>query len=452
MTLENEHLIIRDLGDGLVLRRASPQDAERLSRFNAWIHRDEEGDEPNPWVGGWTRDLLERPHPTFDPGDFILVEDQGNGQIVSTLNLIDQTWSYGQVKFRVGRPELVGTHPDYRHKGLVRAQFEVIHRWSAERGQQVQAITGIPYYYRQFGYEMAMNLGGGRSGYLPNVPKLEAGQEEPYRVRPAVEADLGFISNLYQQGNQRSLVSCVRDMEMWRYELLGKGENNLNRQDLRVIESREGEPVGYLAHPPFNHDDGLMLAAVAYEVKATVSWVEVTPSVIRYLVKTGQGYRSEKGEKGKFGAFGFWLGAEHPVYEFFSDRLPKFHKPYAWFLRAPDLVGFLKLLIPVLDERLVDSSLAAHTGELKLSFYRHGLRMNFERGRLIEIEPWQPEPHGHSGQARFPDLTFLQLLFGYRSLDELAYAYPDCSASNGLTRELLNSLFPKQPSDLWPIA
>ena len=33
-------------------------------------------------------------------------------------------------------------------------------------------------------------------------------------------------------------------------------------------------------------------------------------------------------------------------------------------------------------------------------------------------------PVGHSGEAGFPELTFLQLLFGYRSLDELSVVFP----------------------------
>ncbi len=30
--------------------------------------------------------------------------------------------------FGVGRPELVGTLPEYRNRGLVRAQFEEVHQ------------------------------------------------------------------------------------------------------------------------------------------------------------------------------------------------------------------------------------------------------------------------------------------------------------------------------------
>ncbi|MCK4975408.1 MAG: GNAT family N-acetyltransferase, partial [Anaerolineales bacterium] len=171
--------LLKDLGDGLVLRQATPDDAEALAEFNGKIHSDEGPDQPFEGVAVWTRDLLERPHPTFKPSDFTIVEDVSNGKIVSSLNLISQSWSYSGIEFGVGRSELVGTHPDYRGRGLVRFQYEVIHGWSAMRGEMVQAITGIPYFYRKFDYEMTLNLGGGRAGYLPDVPKLKQDEDEP---------------------------------------------------------------------------------------------------------------------------------------------------------------------------------------------------------------------------------------------------------------------------------
>ena len=160
--------ILRDLGDHLILRRATPDDADTLAEFNALIHTDEPG-QPDKRIASWTKDLITKPHPTFSPGDFTIVEDTSTRKIVSSLNLISQTWSYAGIPFKVGRPELVGTLPEYRNRGLVRAQFEVIHQWSAERGEMAQGITGIQYYYRLFGYEMALNLSGGRAGYLLHI-------------------------------------------------------------------------------------------------------------------------------------------------------------------------------------------------------------------------------------------------------------------------------------------
>ena len=123
-------------------------------------------------------------HPACGADDFTIVEEASTGAIISSMVLISQTWTYDGIAFGVGRPELVGTAPAYRRRGLVRRQFEVLHQWSAERHERLQAITGIPWYYRQFGYEMALNLGGGRVGYRPHIPCLKDGETEPYRVRP----------------------------------------------------------------------------------------------------------------------------------------------------------------------------------------------------------------------------------------------------------------------------
>jgi ribosomal protein S18 acetylase RimI-like enzyme len=442
--------IIRELGDGLVMRRATVEDADALAAFNANIHREDNTTEPDEEVAAWTRDLVSGRHPTMRAGDNLIVEDTRTGAIVSSVNLISQRWTYGGIEFPVGRPELVGTHPDYRNRGLVRAQFEVIHQWSAERGEMVQAITGIPYYYRIFGYEMALELDAMRLGYQPHVPKLKEGETDPYRLRPATSEDLPFISRLYEQAGKRSLVGCVRDKEMWEYELLGRDPRA--RHELRVIERVEdGEPVGFLKHPAKLW--GPSLVCTYYELKPGVSWLAVTPGVIRYLAATGEEYAerdSKPGKKQEFAAFGFRLGSEHPAYEVVQDRLPRVRPPYAWYIRVPDLPAFIRHIAPVLEDRLAASPAVGHTGELKISFYRDGLRLAFDKGRLAAVERWRPRPEDR-GAAGFPDLTFLQMLFGHRSMEELRSAFPDCYPETDEARVLLKYLFPKQASFIVPI-
>ena len=48
-------------------------------------------------------------------------------------------------------------------------------------------------------------------------------------------------------------------------------------------------------------------------------------------------------------------------------------------------------------------------------------------------------------------IPFLQLLFGYRSLAELRYAYADVSA-NAVAEPLLDALFPARPSWVMPLS
>jgi hypothetical protein len=436
--------ISRELGDGLILRRSTPADADALAEFNRAIHTDNDPD--GQCISAWTHDLLTLPHPTFHPDDFTIVEEIATGRIISTMNLISQTWSYEGIQFGVGRPELVGTLPEFRNRGLVRIQFEEVHKWSAERGEVMQAITGIPFYYRQFGYEMAVDLDGRRFGGEAQLPKLKEGETEPYTIRAARESDLPLIENLYEQTRTRSMVACERTPELFRYELVGRSENN-NCLVNCMIEDKTAEPVGYFRHSGYNQQGSL--AASRYELKPGVSWLEATPSVARYLWAKGQEYAKRDGLE--CNSFGFVLGAAHPAYEALGNRLPTIRDPYAWYLRVPDLRGFLNHIKPVLEKRLADSIAAGHSHEILVSFYRTGLRIRIEHGTITAIESWKPSP-SEEGDAAFPDLTFLQMLFGYRSFKELEYIFADCWCFSEDVRVLLNILFPKKLSNVYPVA
>jgi hypothetical protein len=325
-------------------------------------------------------------------------------------------------------------------------QFDEIHRWCLERGYIAQAITGIPYFYRQFGYEMALDLAGRRYGYEPQVHKLKAGEDEGYRIRPATEADLPFVASVYQHAIQRHALACVRTLDIFRYELDGQSEDNVNRYLMMIIEDKAGEKVGYLQHPGYLGMTGL--TAIWYELKPDVSWLEITPTVVRYLWRTGQEYARRDGKT--CASFGFMGGARHPVYEALREDLPSVLEAYAYYMRVPDLADFLNHIRPALEKRLAESIAAGHSREIKISFYRSGLRLVIEKGKIKTIEPWRPMPK-EEGDIAFPNLTFLQIVFGYRSFDELERSFADCWCDHRDVRVLIDMLFPKKLSDVFPI-
>ncbi len=269
---------LRDLGNGLIMRRSSPEDADALSAFNGKIHREDDADEKR--LINWTRDLLTRPHPTFNADDFIIIEESSTGRIVSSLSLIPQTWSYEGIEFGVGRPELVGTLPEYRGRGLVRAQFDEIHKWCAERGLIVQAITAslisIDSSDMKWHWIWMADVLDMRSG----VPKLKDGETELFRFRPAVEGDIPFIMEVYERLITRSSIFALRDEAMWKYEFSGRSEESIPARKWEVIERVDGnELVGYIDTPTKWAGNYAMM----YELKPGVSWLEVTPSVVRHL-------------------------------------------------------------------------------------------------------------------------------------------------------------------------
>lgn len=215
---------------------------------------------------------------------------------------------------------------------------------------------------------------------------------------------------------------------------------------MRLIEPTGvgGGPVGVVIHSRKLWGSG-ELGVHLYEVKSGVPLLAVTPSVMRYLNAMGQECATRDGED--WAAISFNLGEHHPVYETVAERLTQTKMPYAWFLRVPDLPAFVRQIVPALEARLATSIQAGYTGELRVSLYRDGMKLVFLDGR-ISVERWHPD-RVEAGDAAFPDLTFLQLLFGYRSLTELRHTFADCSVTSDAARALLPVLFPKMDSNVW---
>jgi len=175
----------------------------------------------------------------------------------------------------------------------------------------------------------------------------------------------------------------------------------------------------------------------------------VTPAVVRHLWNRGQEYAKRDGKISSM--FSFMLGLNHPVYEALGKSLPEVRTPYAFYMRVPDLAGFLNHIKPALEKRIAGSIAAGHSREIKVSFYRDGLKLVLEKGRLAAIEAWKPSPDDE-GAIAFPGRTFLQILFGYRSYDELHQSFADCWCDHQEVYALINILFPKRLSDVFPVA
>ena len=117
-------------------------------------------------------------------------------------------------------------------------------------------------------------------------------------------------------------------------------------------------------------------------------------------------------------------------------------------------MAFIRKIAPTLERRLGGSVLSDYSGSIKISFGDTGMRMVFADGLIDTVEPWGPTKENRWANQRqfdatFPGLIFLQLIFGFRSTDDLEYAFADCRAGVDETRMLLDRMFPKGPSNTW---
>jgi len=432
----------KQLADGLILRSLSEgyaTDRERLPQFYADVNAANRPEASKRGTIIMTNDFIYR-HPTMTLVDlFVVVDPAHDDRIVSATLLIPQTWRYEEIPIAVGRPEMVGTLPEYRGGGLVRALFEAVHERSAALGHQLQPITGIPYFYRQFGYAMAVDCEDHAAFPLHVPPEPPPDYQPAFRLRPAVEADIPNLSKWYDYMARERLLTELRSADMWRYEIMGHGAGSSHEMDYQIIENAAGEGVGYLELFAMRSDRH-WIECPGYVVGDGSSYLETFDDVILgikhwALVKYG--------EIPALVDFGVGI---HEAVDTLVDKtnggLVRKHD-YMWYLRIPEPIPFLRHIQPVLERRLEGSGAHRYTGELRIGFYEMaGIRLAFERGRITDISTTVGRDEY---DISFPWHMLWNVVFGHHRADDLRAVLPDVWP-NGKAAVLLDALFPRKKS------
>lgn len=405
------------LGDGLVLRAI--RDGGDVERFvalsDAVTGEGRIGD----------RLIHRRPGASYD--DFLLVEHERTGQVVSTTCLIPWRCGYEGIVLNTAMLEMVATHPEYRHQGLIRAQIGRFHQMVGERGFDLSIIQGIPYYYRQYGYTYAIDHWSYDSLAVWRIPDRQSDQENPYRLQQASVADVPVLTELYQDSTAALQLRTLRSADYWQYLL----ECELLPARL-VQDRRSGKTVGYVCAN--THRDGQELRVIESGI---VSY-DVSMAVLRQLkTETAGEIRLSWPHTGSLVQVGRSLG---------SVPVPA----YQWLVRITDVKQFLFRIAPALERRLAASDCADLTFELRINLFRQAFVLHFEVGKLLNVESVgfvDASMGADGGDLCIPPDAFVRLVLGYRELDELRDAWPDIVVQPE-SRHVLQVLFPKLKSYL----
>ncbi len=447
----------RDLGDGLVLRWSTTKDTEDVAELASLVFRWDQN-EPNLGVANVARLCMRGDYPSMGPEDVVIVEDTGKGgnRIIACGFYLQEEWEFEGIVVPVGRPDIMATAPGYRNRGLMRAVLGVMHERCEREGRPVQGITGIPYFYRQFGYEYAIDERGQVAIALGMLPDKRT-DEEPYRLRRPRTGDVPEIAACYRQQQATYLVSRRLPDSFWHYYIGAEDGTDAvwNDARLRIIETASGDLCGFV-FTPYRRSKDAFTASMLGLVPGT-NHHDAAPALLRELKRLGEQTPVKRSPSPSdapdapdepLETLILELGRSHPCYETLQSAwLQSREPPAAWYVRVPDLPAFLRRIAPVLERRLTDSPFTGYSGDLGLDFYRGGLRMCFEDGKLTTVEDCQFGAYDNSAKGGFPPLTFLRLVFGYSSLGELRAAYPDVWV-NGEADALVETLFPKRSSRL----
>jgi hypothetical protein len=397
---------------------AGQDDLERVAAFNGLIHGSE--------LAVTMRRLL-RDYDGMAGRDIIFVEDAATGEIISSLVLLPWTLLYGGVSLPVGEMGMVGTLESHRGLGLVRIQTAYFMQRLRERGCLLSLIQGIPYFYRQFGYEYAMPLEG---GLRLSGRELPAPPDAAFTFRQAGIENLPALMRLYATAAQDLAIHTARDEAIWRY-LLAEPAGSALRCETWLVEDESGRAAGYFRLPDFHFDEELAVNEVS-----RLDW-DAALAVLHQLKQLA----AERGKPG----IRLNLPAGCTLMQAARTLGARDLGAYAWQVHVPDLAALLRAIGPVLEQRLAASPFAGLSRELQICFYRDSVTLRFAAGRLADVAATGPA----QGAINFPPLTFTPVLFGHRTVEQMRLAYPDISVQ-GSERLLFETLFPPLASFIYP--
>jgi predicted acetyltransferase len=407
------------LPGGLVMHPVRDErDAGRYVALSAAINGEHEG-------VMCTRLLRRHPATHFD--DFVLVEDPASGEVVSTTCLIPWQLNVSGVTLSAAMLEMVVTHPAYRKRGLVRAQIERFHRAVAAREFDLSIIQGIPYYYRQFGYAYALDHRPYDALPVSHIPTESA---SPYQLRPATAEDAPTLTALHHASLSAHDVYTLREPAFWRFLI------DAAQFPVRLVEdTREGRAAGYVIARP-QPEQGRIDVSENGGLNH-----EAALAVLSQL-------------KAELGGAGELMLAGTPAHALVraARSLGSTPEPrYQWLLRIRDVAALLAKIGPLFERRLAASDCAGLTADVCVNLYHAAYQLRFNAGRLAGVGALgfvDASLGADGGDLCIPPDAFTRLVFGYRTLDELADAWPDIVV-RPRSRHVLDVLFPRMTSCVW---
>jgi predicted acetyltransferase len=353
-------------------------------------------------------------HPEMTARNFYALWD--GGRMVATLNLIPQTWSLGGVPLKVAEMGLVGTDPEYRNRGLQKILNKEFDRRTREEGYHLAGLEGIPYFYRQFGYEYSVPLDEWASIPLPKLPEAKSSDISPLRLEEVPEA-----IRILETSQKKYLVHAVRSRVEWETQ---EKSGIVGEHASTTYAVRKGGKIKAYLRAEVKENSVLLHEFAGIDE-------HLAPEVAAFLRHLGEAKDateliSREAYVEPFDEYLFSLGA--------SKR-----RAYGWQMKVVDHKRILTQLEPVFETRLEASQYKGYTGTLTLDFYSLAVTLSFESGIFKGATDAEPKKRG---DILINPRVFPKLLLGYRSLEELEAEYPDMRIKPEY-RTLISVLFPK---------
>jgi predicted N-acetyltransferase YhbS len=171
----------------LVVRVPRPDEVEAVVALNEELF----GGQEVPAVRQLLTEGIDAPGGADPTAEWLVVADESDPtrpQVAAACARLPLRFDLDGADVPGGQLEWVTTAPGHRGRGLIRSLFAAHHARSDARGELVQLIVGIPYFYRKLGYGYALD-----APPTISVDPARLSRDDRTLVRPARSDDAAWL-------------------------------------------------------------------------------------------------------------------------------------------------------------------------------------------------------------------------------------------------------------------
>ena len=410
------------------------EDVEELLKFHSIVHPDDDPDELRRQIYNL---------PGFGKELNFYIRDTDKNEIVCALNAIPGTWYYEDVPLRNLELGWVGTLKEHRRKGLFKTLYTHFDKLLQEGEYDISTIQGIPYYYRQFGYDFVIPMGRTLWLTIDQIPQIDEKTPPSFmdiNIREATSRDIDNLIDLYDEHNRELQVYAGRNRNLWNMQEEAKRE--YDREFQTVVLEDENGVQGYLRFvlvlgPGVGmHGSGPVLQVIESRIRSFTG-VRRVLEFIRTKALEHNIYR--------IGVLG---PSTNNLSRIALDLGGRIRGGWKHQVRVPSMLRLLRSIQPVLEKRLIGTMFEGLTEELMLNTFRNCYELKFVNGKIESISDLGMQEVDENRKFRSPPDDLARLVLGAYGIDELSHNNIDFIVSNSL-KSLIKTLFPKRESCIY---
>ena len=408
------------------------EDVEQLVKFHSIVH-------PEDDIEVLPRQIDNLPGFGREMNYFI--RDLDKGIIVSALNSIPFIWNYEDIPLRNLELGWVGTLEDYRRKGLNKLLYTHFDNLLLEGGYDISTIQGIPYYYRQFGYDFVIPMDRTvwiRTNQIQPFDEKNPPEYMKLIVRHAEKKDIPSMMELFDEQNHKLLIYSPRSPELW--EIQESEKKQFENEFLTYTVNDGSQIIGYFRLVKDIKKDSSPNQSKMQIIESSIRTFDGVRRVVQFL-------RNEavQDDISLIGTLGPSFNSLSKVMENFGGTGKEWWK---YQVRIPNMTSLLQKISPVLERRLKGTMFEGLTYDVIVNTFQNCYKLKFVNGKIDEVTNLGPQQVNENQAFRAPPNDLARLVLGAYSIKEIEQNNIDFIV-RGDVRLIAETLFPKKESSVY---